>query len=138
MVARPVLSLLLIACDTKLNQKEMNIKANKISKKKKVKKLAGDLCISFHSCYLNKHFTRYGHTVRRFVIPCVHVILVYCKERGVPCGEGGFGLSLEEGLVMQRKYEEGLLAYMELRKDAGDGYSHVFCHFLDQKTAWRL
>ena len=37
MAARTVLSLLLIACDTKLNQKEMNIKVNTISKKKKKK-----------------------------------------------------------------------------------------------------
>jgi len=37
-------------------------------------------------------------TVRRFVIACVHVVLVYCKERDVPSGEGAFGLSLEEGL----------------------------------------
>jgi len=27
---------------------------------------------------------------------------------------------------------------MALREDAGDGYSHVFCHFIDQKTARRL
>ena len=78
----------------------MNIKANTISKKKKLKNLGGDLCVSFHSCYLNKHFIRYVRTIRRFVIPCVHVVLVSCKEWEVPCGEGGFGLSLEEGLGM--------------------------------------
>ena len=48
---------------------------------------------------------------------------------------GGFGLSLEEGLGVQREYEEGLLLYITLREDAGDGYSHVFCHFVDQKSA---
>ena len=112
MAARTVLFLLLIAYDAKLYRKEMNIKANTISNKKGVKNLAGDPCVSFHSCYLNKHFTRYVRTVRRFVIHCVHVVLVYCKEREVPCGEGGFGLSLEEGLGMQREYEEGLLLYI--------------------------
>jgi hypothetical protein len=117
----------------------MNIKANTISKKKKImENVVGDLCVSFHSCYLNKHFIRYVCTARRFVISCVHVVLLYCKERDVPCGEGGFGLSLQEGLGVQREYEEGLLLHMALREDAGDGYSHVFCHFVDRKTAWRL
>jgi hypothetical protein len=87
---------------------------------------------------LNKYFIRYVRTVRRFVIPCVHVVLVHCKEWDVPCGEGGFGLSLDEGLGMQREHEEGLLLYVTLREEAGDGYRHVFCHFAEQKTAWRL
>jgi hypothetical protein len=30
---------------------------------------------------------------------------------------------------MQKEYEEGLLLYMILRGDAGDGYSHVFLSF---------
>jgi hypothetical protein len=60
------------------------------------------------------------------------------ERGGVPCGEEGFGLSLEEGLGVQREDEEGLLVYMALREHAGEGYFHVFCHFLDQKTAWCL
>jgi hypothetical protein len=131
--ARTVLSLLLIACDTKLYRKKKNIKANTI---KKTEGHSWGICLHLSTrSYLNKHLIRYVHKVRRFVIPCVHVVLAYCKAREVPCGEGVFGLSLEEGLWMQREYEDGLLLYMTLREDAENGYPHIFCHFLERKTA---
>jgi hypothetical protein len=42
------------------------------------------------------------------------------------------------GLGMQRGYKDGLLLYVTLRDDVGDGYCCVWRHFPEQKIAWRL
>ena len=101
--ARTTLSLLLTTCETNLYLKEMNIKANTASKTAK-NVVAVSACI-FPSVLFEQTFSQVG----RFVIPCVHVVLMYCKERKVPCGEGGFCLSLEGGLVMLSAAGGGLL-----------------------------